>query len=148
VQYLPTKELKGVGYDLPFKFFADWYDYQTDFVNKLDLFEYTTTPIYTEKCNFSEVIPYVNKKKLHNDMELLLFGDRVELRKDGVEYIYPFDETSAITVLGKNKLNIYFGDKIYQIKSDKRFNALKYVNLFHRYKNIKAGNENGQFLGL
>ena len=45
-------------------------------------------------------------------------------------------------------LNIYFGETLYQFKGSKRFNALKYVNLFYRYKNIKEGNADGKFLGL
>ena len=51
-------------------------------------------------------------------------------------------------VLGKNKLNIYDGKEIFQLKGSKRFNALKYVNFFHRYKNQTAGEQGGQFLGL
>ena len=58
------------------------------------------------------------------------------------------DETSAVTVLGRNKVNIYFKDHVYQLKGSKRFNALKYVNIFNRYKNICEGNEHGKFLGL
>ena len=46
------------------------------------------------------------------------------------------------------KLNIYYEDTILQLKGDKRFNAVKYVHLFHRYKNLKRGNDNEQFLGL
>ena len=60
----------------------------------------------------------------------------------------PFSDVSAVTVLGRNKLNIYFGNKIYQIKSDKRFNALKYLNIFHRYKNLTKEKADGKFLGL
>ena len=62
--------------------------------------------------------------------------------------VIPFDEVSAISVLGRNKLNIYHGTRILQIKSDKRFNALKYVNICYRYKNISRGEENVEFLGL
>ena len=51
-------------------------------------------------------------------------------------------------VLGRNKANIYIGDKVYQLKGDKRFNALKYVHIYYRYKNITKGNECEQFLGL
>jgi len=40
------------------------------------------------------------------------------------------------------------GDKIYQIKGGKRFNALKYVHIYHRYKNIVKGDQDGKFLGL
>ena len=48
----------------------------------------------------------------------------------------------------KNKLNIYVGKRIFQIKGDCRFNALKYVNIFYRYMQIKKGDNNGKFLGL
>ena len=37
---------------------------------------------------------------------------------------------------------------VYQIKGNKRFNALKYVNICYRCKNILKGDENGEFLGL
>ena len=80
--------------------------------------------------------------------ELTLYGNRLELKQGEASAVYSFDEISAVTVLGKNKLNVYHGDKIYQIKGCKRFNALKYVHIYHRYKNIAKGNENGKFLGL
>ena len=53
-----------------------------------------------------------------------------------------------MVVLGKNKVNIYDGNEILQLKGSPRFNALKYVNFFHRYKNMKTGEKHGQFLGL
>jgi hypothetical protein len=49
----------------------------------------------------------------------------------------------VVSVLGRNKLNVYYEDKLYQFKSDKRFNALKYVQLFYHAK----GGED-EFLGL
>ena len=61
---------------------------------------------------------------------------------------FSFDSASAVTVLGKNKLNVYFEGKIYQLKGSKRFNALKYVHFYHRYDNIVKGDANGKFLGL
>ena len=60
----------------------------------------------------------------------------------------PFSELSVVTVLGKNKLNIYYDQKIYQLKGSPRFNALKYVNIFNRFKNIEKGDPHGEFLGL
>ena len=51
-------------------------------------------------------------------------------------------------LISKNKLNIYHDKRVYQLKGSKRFNALKYVNIFYRYKNISKGEENGKFLGL
>ena len=46
------------------------------------------------------------------------------------------------------KLNIYSGNDVFQLKGSSRFNALKYVNFFHRYKNMTTGDHNGKFLGL
>lgn len=60
----------------------------------------------------------------------------------------PFSELEALSVLGRNKLNIYHGEKLYQLKGGKRFNALKYVNIYYRHKNISKGDENGKFLGF
>ena len=46
------------------------------------------------------------------------------------------------------KLNVYFGKQVFQLKGGKRFNALKYVHIYNRYKNIIRGDINGKFLGL
>lgn len=146
-RYLPTKELCGVDCKLPFRFVADWYDYQSDFVNSLDMTTLCDEPIYCEKAALREVIPYDKKLLISNESAIRLYGDRVEIEfPDGVK---TFDfESSNLTVLGRNKLNIYHKDKIYQIKGDKRFNALKYVHLSHRSENIRKGQEDVKFLGL
>ena len=148
VRYLPTKELEGVGFDLPYRFVADWYDAQEDFINALDVTKYDTEPLYVERGDFYEVIPCERKDLIEKNVEIKLFGNRLELLVNGETQIYSFDDRVTLTVLGKNKINIYHGDKLYQIKSDKRFNALKYVHIYHRYKNIVKGEEHVKFLGL
>ena len=147
-RYLPTKQLAGVGFDSPFQFFDDWYEYQQDFINNLDVLQYVEKPIYCDAAAFFEVIPYNKKVRLAKQVSLSLFGDRIEVNTENENLVFSFDETAAVTVLGRNKLNIYHGGKIYQIKSGKRFNALKYVNIYHRYKNVKTGDNNVKFLGL
>jgi hypothetical protein len=77
-----------------------------------------------------------------------LFGNRIEATGSGFSQVFNFDEVTAVTVLGRNKANIYFKGKIYQLKGDVSFNALKYVHIFNRYKNITKGEEHEQFLGL
>ena len=90
-----------------------------------------------------------NKKTLRKNSELLLYGDRITVDEGKEnEWIIPFSELSAVSVLGKNKLNIYYGTEVFQFSGSKRFNALKYVNIYYRWKNIKEGNINGKFLGL
>ena len=90
-----------------------------------------------------------NKIPHREKASLSLYGDRI-VADEGKEneWKLPFSELSAVSVLGKNKLNVYYGEKVYQITGSKRFNALKYVNIYYRWKNIKEGNENGKFLGL
>ena len=149
IEYRPNKKIKGTNCEFPFEFVADWYDYQKDFINKLDLSNYIKSPVYYDVANIFEVI--INKKKLpfKKDAEISLYGDRVifnEGKEDSVELV--FDDVSALSVLGRNKANIYYGDKVYQLKGDKRFNALKYVNIYYRHRNVKKGERDEQFLGL
>ena len=124
---------------------ADWYDAQEAYINQLDITGQAEA-LYTERVRLSEVIPYKHKLRL-GEVTLSLYGNRISAAGE-VNFDFPFDEVSAVTVLGKNKANIYHGGKIYQLKGDKRFNALKYVHIYHRYKNLIKGDENEQFLGL
>ena len=149
VTYGEDKVLTGKGFPFPFSFVKDWYEYQQDFVNGLDLTSMTEKPIYIDRARMSEVIFHKQKNLLRRDTELRLYGDRIVLDEGtGQEISYPFAELSAVTVLGRNKLNIYHGKTAFQFKGSKRFNALKYVNFYYRHKNIVRGNENGKFLGL
>jgi 1-acyl-sn-glycerol-3-phosphate acyltransferase len=148
-RYLPTRELESVKGDFPFRFTTQWYDYQCAFVNKLDTRNHVDAPLYEDTADFSRVIVYKDKELLQKDAHIRLYGDRITL-EEGTdrERVFPFEETLAFTVLGKNKVNIYFGEELFQLKGDKRFNGLKYVNLFYRHKNIVKGNEDVEFLGL
>ena len=143
IRHLPTKELQGIGFDFPHRFVADWYDAQSDFINRLDLTVLTEEPVYEETARLSRVIPYKNKQLLTKKATVRLYGDRITVD----DRTFHFDDTSAVVVLGKNKLNIYAGKELFQLKGSKRFNALKYVHFFHRYQNIKGG-KNDEFLGL
>ena len=148
IRYTKHKELIGVGFDFPFRFVADWYDYQLDYVNALDVTALTEKPIYLERARALEVIPCEKKNLVADNAAVSLYGDRIVLDLQASQLCFEFDSTSAVTVLGRNKLNIYSDGKIYQLKGDKRFNALKFVHIYHRYKNIKKGDENNAFLGL
>ena len=148
VRYLATKELCGEGFDFRFKFVGDWYDYQSEFINSLDVSEYTDEPLYAEEVMLSEVIPYKKKNKIAKGASIALYGDRIEICYDDERLNCDFDGVTAAAVLGRNKLNVYYDGRIYQIKGSKRFNALKYVQIYHRYKNVKKGDPNVKFLGL
>ena len=148
VRYLPTKELVGEDFDFRFRFVAEWYDHQSEYMNSLDVLEYTDEPMYKDLASVSEVIPCKKKVKMSKNVEISLYGNRIEINANEKILSFAFDETLAVTVLGRNKLNIYHSGRIYQLKGSKRFNALKYVHVYNRYKNIKKGDENVKFLGI
>ena len=149
LEYGEDKKLRAVNGEFPFDYVTQWYDYQEQFVASFDTLQYTEEPMYRETSGVSEVI--LNKKKvsMFENAEIALYGDRIVINENVAgEMIFWFDKVSAVSVLGRNKLNIYYGDKVYQLKSGKRFNALKYVNIFYRYKNIQSGDETATYLGI
>lgn len=149
IHYGTDKRLSGVGFDFRFSFVTEWYDYQQEFVNQLDVMQYTKAPMYQDQARLSEVFVYKHKKKLRDNAEIRLYGDRIVIDEAGSQALmFPFAEVTAVSVLGRNKLNIYHDKRVYQLKGGKRFNALKYVNIYYRHKNISRGDTNGKFLGL
>ncbi len=142
-RYLPTKALEGVNCTLPFRFVAEWYDYQSAFIHDLDLTRYLDAPAYRDTVRLSEVILYQRKQLIDRSVEVGLWGDRITIG----DRAYPFDAIT-VTVLGRNKLNLYHDGHVYQLKGSVRFNALKYVNFYHHYKNQNEDNRDGKFLGL
>ena len=147
-RYTPTKELEGLDGEFPFRFISQWYDYQSDFVNSLDTADYSDAPLFSDTAALRDVIPYEEKRLVDENAKLELYGDKMIVRTADTTMTLDFDHVSAAAVLGRNKLNIYYEDKIYQFKGSKRFNALKYVHIYHRHKNICKGEQNVKFLGL
>lgn len=149
VTYGEDKTLSGVGFDFPFRFVAQWYDYQEDYVNRQDVTQLNTQPLFRDRANISEVIVYKKKVPFRENADIALYGDRIVFDEaTAAELVISFADADAVTVLGRNKLNIYYDKHIYQLKGSKRFNALKYVNLCYRCKNILRGEADDQFLGI
>ena len=144
IRHLPTKELEGIDEPFPHRFVADWYDWQNQFLCDTDLSGLTDAPVYEETVELSRVHVYKYKERLKEAATVRLYGDRITVD----DQTFPFETLGAVVVLGKNKVNLYTDKEILQLKGDKLFNALKYVNFFHKYKNDKVGNKDGQFLGL
>ena len=143
-KYLQSKRFSG---DFPFASMLEWYRFQEDYVNRLDPLAPATQPLIRDTCSLYRVALYSKKQRIARHVELSLYTDRMEMT--GVfTKTFPFGELDTITILGKNKLNLYYGDTVYQIQSHKRFNGLKYLNLYHRYKNVTGEGKNGRFLGL
>ena len=144
IRHLPTKELEGIDEPFPHRFVADWYDWQNEYIANTDLSGMTETPVYEETVELRKVHVYKHKERLKQNAVVRLYGDRITLD----DQVFPFETLGAVVVLGKNKINLYNGNDLLQLKGGKRFNALKYVNFFHKYKNRKSGDTNGKFLGL
>lgn len=149
VAYGEDKVLSGVGFDFPYRFVNDWYEAQEHYVNQMDLTQHTREPLFRDEAAVSEVIVYERKVPLQPKADIWLYGDRVVFDPGAEsEFTVPFADADAVTVLGRNKLNIYYNKKVYQLKGDQRFNALKYVHFCYRCKNILRGEPYDQFLGI
>jgi 1-acyl-sn-glycerol-3-phosphate acyltransferase len=149
IHYGEDKRLTGEGFEFPFPFVLQWYEYQKDYVCNLDLRNFTEEALYEDVADLSEVVVYKKKVPLCKGVTFKLYGDRITVVNEAKEeLVFPFDKVSAMAVLGRNKLNVYYKEKVYQIKGGKRFNAVKYVNFYFRYRNILKGDQDGKFLGL
>lgn len=149
ITYGEDKRLTGIGFDFPFGFVTEWYDHQNDYVCSLNVTDYTDKPIYRDSADISEVIVYKHKLPLRKNAEISLYGNRIGIDENGENpLVLPFSDVTAASVLGRNKLNIYCDNKVYQLKGGKRFNALKYVHIYYAHKNISKGEKVGRFLGL
>ena len=152
VKYTSTTELTGVDKPFPYKFVTEWYDAQSDYVRSLDPISFEDKPIYSDMVRLFRVIPYKKKVRLIKECKLVLFTDRLEIRYwyDIEEVLsFPIETISSMAVLGRNKINFYSGTDIYQVTGiENNFCALKYVQLYYHFTNIKNGGANGEFLGL
>ena len=148
IRYLPNKRLEGVGFDFPYPYVKEWYDAQCDFVRHSDLSLYVDTPVFEDSVSFRENVYCKKKIMIDKNALLSVFADRLTVATEKGEYVFPFADISSATVLGKNKLNIYVKEHIYQFKGDKHFNALKYLNLYCHATNVADGSKEPQFLGL
>lgn len=150
VRYMPDLSLQGVDQPFPFRYIKDWYRYQEQFVCHLVPDTMTQDVLYEDNVSLSRVILYQHKEKIANNVTVRLWGNRMELKGEGVDIPLSFDQVSSLAVMGRNKLNIYIDNDLYQLKGDKRFNAVKYANFYYHYDNVKKGVAYGelQFLGL
>lgn len=148
LSYGINKEFTLIQGTCSFKLLSEWYDFQNEFVHTLDLTPYQSTTMYSDVVRFSDVIPYERKIHLSKNATVSLYADRFTVSYNNTVLEIPFSKVSAVTVLGKNKLSIYHQGKQYQIKGNKRFNALKYMNIYYHYVNQTTKDSQSKFLGL
>jgi hypothetical protein len=141
--------LEGINRNFPYSSVAEWFDAQSEFIRKAEPSYFGEGALEEDTVELSEVILYKKKRTIAKNAKLTLYRDRITLCREGQIILeIPFEDASVVTVLGKNKLNYYLRDKVYQIKGDKRLCAVKYMNLFYKFKNEKKGDTYAEFLGL
>lgn len=148
VRYLPNKMLEGVGFQFPYPYVKDWYDAQSGFIRGLDMDAFGEAAIYQDTVRYSENIYCKHKVRIDDAATLFLYKDRFEVKTDRGVDVYPFEKLYSATVLGRNKLNIYVGNQIFQFYGDKHFNAVKYLNLYFHSIGEGKEQEHDEFLGL
>ena len=148
LEYLPTKELSVINGSFPYSFISEWYDAQVSYVRSLDLTPYDDKPIFTDTVSLYEVIPCKKKILLGKNVKLSTFGDRLELDFGNEIRTVPFSSITAMGIIGRNKLNYYSDKKVFQIKGEVRFNALKHMNIYYHKINVLKGETEYGTLGL
>ena len=149
-KYLPNMHLEALDGNNPFDTVTDWYDYQESFIRKYDLSKSIDKPLYHEFADLYNVNVCVNRKLIQKSAQLEIFGDRIEIKTGNELLVLNYDDVKAMACINDHKLNIFHKDKVYQIKGDKSFNALKYCNIYYHDKFEKEEHLDGefQFLGL
>ncbi len=149
-RYRPDKQFEAPEGETPFRGVGEWYDYQEAFIRGTDLSAYDESPLYTDRANLYEVIVYDKKRLLEKGVSIQIFGNCLRISGSGADLVMPYSDIKAMTCVAGHKLNIFCGDKIYQLKGDDSFNALKYCNIYYHAKFTAEKHEAGdfEFLGL
>lgn len=149
LKYNEKLEFVGVNKKAPFKNVNEWYTYQQEELFKMNLLDYDTDKvIFEEKVEFREIIPRKRRIVFDKEATLKMYSNRIEILYLGKLDTYMFDEISSSGVFGRNKMNFFIGNRVFQFLYDERFNAMKFVNLYYKYKIEKGGDTNDKFLGL
>ena len=122
----------------------EWYDAQTRFAKEFPFERYGEDEEIFEEGEVELFETIRCKRKIFLEKgRFRFFRNRIEIGSRRFE----FSEISGMTVLGKNKINFYREGRIFQIRPDPRFCAVRAVQLF--YANlIQKGENEDEFMGL
>ena len=135
VKYNENLEFSSENSDFKFTYVEDWYDYQ---MSKLKEFDINTEGTIFEDNIILKLVEK-SKKKILLKGTVVLTKDEIIVSNEKDTFKFSLDLIFSMTVLGKNKLNFYYDNKIYQFKGSRTLNTLKYMHIYYHIKNIKEG---------
>ncbi len=148
-EYTEYKQFKVLNGELPFNNVNEWYEYQIKELMNTSLLSLDPDEVlFEENVIFKQVIERKKKITLSKNAKFKMYPNHFEIEYDHNHQIYNFDDVISTGVFGKNKINFFIGSDIYQVKGDKQFNPLKYVNFFYKYKIEIGETKDNTFLGL
>ena len=114
---------------------SDWYEWEREEIVKAVA---EGARVGDDNILFRESVKFKKKKKLKGD-RVFIDRDKLVVFDKKHEQVFPLEEITALTMVGKKKFNFYYEDKILQVKGNKRFCAIKYVHVFDGLRNLNGG---------
>lgn len=125
VEYLENLTLKSNDSSFKYHRLNDWYQYQKEFVKNMDIGEGII--FQDDNVKLRKVNPFIKEEKLAKGT-LTLYKDHLTVGDYSIDVA---NIVSASPMSGR-KLCFTYNTDNYEIKGDKRFNALKYALIFHK----------------
>ncbi len=144
VKFDDNKKLITSNKNFEFHYLHEWYDYQIKVLKEKEYLDHKL--IYSDEIDMYEPINF-KKPKLIGKGTISLYKDYFEFNLNNSIIKMDFNDIKAITLLGRNKMNIYYHDKVYQIYKHRKTNLIKYMHLFYILNNKKRGINDG-FIGI
>ncbi|MBE5756962.1 MAG: 1-acyl-sn-glycerol-3-phosphate acyltransferase [Clostridiales bacterium] len=116
------KKFSGVSFET----LKDWGDYQQEFIKNFD----DTNEIIKDTVNLYLNEREKGKKKLMDGETLSLYIDKMLIK----DKEFNFNDISGMDVVGDNAIYFHFENKTYRIDGGERFNAIKYVDFYNKFK--------------
>ncbi|MDD4077859.1 MAG: lysophospholipid acyltransferase family protein [Bacilli bacterium] len=145
VEYTEEMTLKSTNPNFTFKTIREWYLFQREFILAIDV-ESVGTMFSDVNVILKKVIKNKIKKKCLSG-RLLINQSVLTVENQNVRKEYPLKLIDSIAILGQNKINFYINNEIYQLKSNKSFNGLKYMHFYHIVRMRRQGVKD-EFLGI
>ncbi|MBO4623317.1 MAG: 1-acyl-sn-glycerol-3-phosphate acyltransferase [Bacilli bacterium] len=125
---------------------SEWFKAQEDYILNIDLNTFDGLICQDEVALYKVI--YLKRKVLLDDKAIIeLYKDKYIIKCKDKTYDFSFDDVFGVSVLGRNKINIYIGEDLYQIKPPVRFNAIKYAQVYYKYR-IDIGKNEDKYLGF